>query len=119
MQYIIGFILITVLGYFAQINLPYWWIGMVVAALVGLVLGNRSWGSFWMGFVGLFLLWAGYAHYIDYYNEGLLSKQIGQLFGGMNGIMMALVTGILGGILGGMAAMTGSLGRRMFVSSKK
>ncbi len=118
MKYIFGFIIITVGGYFAQINLPYWWIGLVVAGLVGLILGSKSWASFWMGFVGIFLLWAGYAHYIDYYNHGMLSNQMGDLFGGLNGLMMALVTGLIGAILGGLAAMTGSLARQLFIPNK-
>ncbi|MDF1867040.1 MAG: hypothetical protein P1U70_19560 [Saprospiraceae bacterium] len=107
-------LLIIVLGFVAQLFLP-WWIIIVVAGLVGFFFKfENSLSSYLAGFLAVSLLWGGFAGFLDASNLGLLSSKMGELFGGMGGSQMIYLTGLLGGILGGFAAMTGTLGRKMF-----
>ena len=99
-------------GYIAQQFLP-WWVIAVIAGILSYIFDLKTGVSFWAGFVAAALVWGGYAGYLDFKNEGLLSARIGKLFGGLPNIVLILVTGIIGGIFGGLGALTGSLGRRL------
>ena len=95
------------LAFLAQMILP-WWIIILVCALVSFLLKWKTKTAFLLGFVSMFLLWAIQAFIIDQKNDGILSSKIGELFGGMNGILLILVTAFIGGILGGMGAQIGA-----------
>ncbi|MDX1943582.1 MAG: hypothetical protein SFU99_23650 [Saprospiraceae bacterium] len=110
---IILFTLFTLIaGFIAQQFLP-WWMIAVIAGLLSYIFDLKTGVSFWAGFVAAALLWASYAGYLDYQNEGILSARIGKLFGGLPGAVLILLTGVVGGIFGGLGALTGSLGRRL------
>jgi hypothetical protein len=65
--------------------------------------------AFLSGFLGIFLLWAGLAWWIDMKNEGILSKKIAELLPlGGSSLLLILVTAFIGALVGGFGAMTGS-----------
>lgn len=101
---------LLVLALIGQWWLP--WYALVAAALlVGALFRLGAGGSFAAGFLAGFLLWGGYAWYLDNRNGGLLSARMGELFGGLPGAALLAATALLGGLLAGLGALAGSLGR--------
>lgn len=103
----------AVSGYLAHFVLPFW--GIAVAAfLVALLFKyNNSGSSFLAGFMAAFLLWGGYALYLDNGNAGQLSGELGELFKVGNGRFLIYFSAFLGAMLGGFGAMTGSLAKKL------
>lgn len=65
--------------------------------------------SFLSGLLGIFLLWAIVAFWIDIKNNSILSHKISELFRlGGSSILLIVVTALIGGLVGGFAAMAGS-----------
>jgi len=95
------------------LNFLPWWVIGVVAAAVALIFRTKPVLSFFAGFFGIALLWGLYAGYLDGQNESLLSSQLGQIFNGLSSIGLILTTALIGGLVGGLAAMTGSLLRKV------
>lgn len=118
MKSILGFLIIIISGYFAQMFLV-WWSIAAIAFLIGFLMRNRANSSFWTGFFAVFCLWGAMAFWLNMQNEGVLAARLGDLFGGSPSIVLVLVTALLGGILGGMSTMTGSLGRDWVTPFKK
>ena len=116
MKLILSILLIAALGFIAGIFLPWWSIAIVVFLVVLLIPQNIGLG-FLSGFLGIFIMWAIVAAWIDIRNQGILSKKIAQLLPlGGSSVLLVLVTAIVGGLVGGFAAMAGSSlrpGRRM------
>ncbi|RMG87267.1 MAG: hypothetical protein D6714_02720 [Bacteroidetes bacterium] len=113
-KFILETLFIVIIGFIAQLFLP-WWIILVVAGLAGFLFNfKNSLAGYFAGFVAVSLLWGGYAGYLDAQNMGVLSSKMGALFGGMPGSKLVWVTGLLGGFLGGLACMAGNLGRKIF-----
>lgn len=88
-----------------------WWSLPVGAALIALLFGFRPKGALLGGFLGGFLLWAGYAAVLNANNDGLLSSQIGVLLGGLGSTALVAATGLFGGLFAGLGAWAGSLAR--------
>lgn len=65
--------------------------------------------AFLSGFLGIFILWAVLAFWIDVKNQSILSEKMAQLFplGGSSALMI-IVTAFVGALVGGFAAMAGS-----------
>ena len=112
MKYIVGIIGILVLGFITQAFLP-WWTIALVAALIGASFKYTNIQSYFVGFLGVFLLWGVYAAVINHTNDGILASKIGDMFGGLSAIQMVIVTALMGGFLGGFSAFTGKLGRSL------
>lgn len=111
-QFFLQFILILVLTAIAQSFLA-WWTLVLVGILAGVLFGHQS-RSFLAGFLGVGLLWLGYAFYLSSGESGmLLPDRMGALFGDLSGFMLVLVTALLGGLLGGLGAWTGAAGRAL------
>lgn len=108
MKFFVAIILTALLAFISGLLLPWW--GMAITSLVVAVLVHQKGGkAFLSGFLGLFLLWAGLAWWIDMKNNGVLSQKIAVVLPlGGNSIVLILVTGIIGGLVAGFAAMTGS-----------
>jgi hypothetical protein len=71
--------------------------------------------GFLAGFIGIFLLWASIALWIDVNNESILSRKVALLFPlGGSSVLLILVTAFVGGLVGGFAAMAGSSIRLRF-----
>ncbi len=108
MKFLVATILTLLLGFISGLFLPWW--GIAISSLLVAVLIHQKGGkAFLSGFLGLFILWAALAWWIDMKNNGVLSKKIaGILPLGGNSLLLILVTGLVGGLVAGFAAMSGS-----------
>ena len=113
MRFILLVAAILLFGFITQQILP-WWTILLLTGLLGLFFDLSTAQRFSAGFLAVFLLWGGYAFYLNMMNEGMLSEKMGILFGGLSGGILLLLTALLGGIIGGLGALTGSLGYALF-----
>jgi len=116
MKFLFSLISIIVLGGIVQMFLP-WWSLVVVAFLVAFAFRLNAWQGFFAGFLGIFLLWAGYAFLLNQANEGILASRMSDLFslsGGATSIL--IISALIGGLVGGLGAATGGLGRQLIKS---
>jgi len=108
MKFLVATLLTAVLGFISGLFLP-WWCIAVTSLIVAILVHQKGWKAFLSGFLGLFILWAGLAWWIDMKNNGVLSKKIaGILPLGGSALLLILVTGLVGGLVAGFAAMSGS-----------
>ncbi len=108
MKFFVAIILTAFLAFISGLFFPWW--GIAVASILVAVLVHQKAGkAFLAGFLGVFLLWAALALWIDMKNNGILSKKIALVLPlGGNAILLILVTGLVGGLVAGFAAMSGS-----------
>jgi len=108
MKFLTATILTAILAFISGLFLPWW--GMAITSLLVAVLVHQKAGkAFFSGLLGVFLLWAGLAWWIDMKNNGILSKKIATILPlGGNTILLIGVTGLIGGLIAGFAAMSGS-----------
>ena len=118
MKFISAIILTALTGYIAGIlSFSPWWGFAVTTLLVALLVHQKAGKAFLSGFLGIFLLWAGLAYWMDQQNNGILSQRIAQILPlNGNSLLLILITGVVGGLVAGFAAMSGSYLR---ASSKK
>lgn len=108
MKFLVAIILTALLAFISGLFLP-WWGVAITSLLVAVLVHQKAGKAFLAGLLGVFLLWAGLAWWIDMKNNGVLSKKIASVLPlGGNSIVLILVTGIVGGLVAGMAAMSGS-----------
>ncbi len=108
MKFFVATILTALLAFISGLFLPWWGIA-ITSLLVAVLVHQKAGKAFLAGFVGVFILWAGLAWWIDMKNNGILSKKIaGILPLGGSSIVLILVTGLVGGLVAGFAAMSGS-----------
>ena len=100
---------VIILGFLTQQLLP-WWTIILVAGIVSLFFDLTTTQRFAAAFLAVFLLWGGYAGWLNHLNEGILAERMGELLGGQSGFVMVLATAFLGGLFGGLGALTASLG---------
>jgi hypothetical protein len=108
MRFILAFLLTATIGFLAGLRLE-WWSIALVAFLVALLIPQSISNAFFSGFIGIFILWAVLAFWIDNKNGNMLSREIAELFKlGGSSVLLILVTALIGGLVGGFAAMAGS-----------
>ncbi len=108
MKFLTATILTAILAFISGLFLPWWGIA-ITSLLVAVLVHQKAGKAFLSGLVGVFLLWAGLAWWIDMKNNGILSKKIATILPlGGNTILLILVTGLIGGLIAGFAAMSGS-----------
>jgi len=108
MRFLLAALLTALLSFVAGLFLP-WWSIAIVAFLAAIFIRQTVSKSFLSGFVGVFLLWAIVALWIDIKNESILSHKIAQLFPlGGSSVLLILITGFVGALVGGFAAMSGA-----------
>ncbi len=90
-----------------------WWACAFAAFLGCAIVKVRSLTSFWASFFAIFLVWAGYAYWLDTMSNSILAKKMIGLVHLPSPMVLILVTGLIGGAVGGMAGMTGSFFRKM------
>lgn len=90
-----------------------WWSIAIAAFLVAAFIRQNPGRAWFSGFLGIFILWAVLAWWIDIKNQGILSRKIATLFP-LDGsvFLLILVTALVGALVGGFAAMTGSFVRK-------
>lgn len=108
MKFLTATILTAILSFISGLFLPWWGIA-IVALLIAAIIHQKPGKAFFAGLLGVFLLWAGLAWWIDMKNNSVLSHKIaGILPLGENSILLIIVTGLVGGLVGGFAALAGS-----------
>ena len=108
MKFVLTTLLIMLLSFIAGLYLP-WWSIAIVAFLAALLMQPRIGFGFLAGFLGVFLMWAAVAFWIDTANESILSHKVALLFPlGGSSLLLILVSAFVGGLVGGFAAMAGS-----------
>src|SRR5215213_7109516 len=108
MKFLLSILLTAALAFIAGIYLP-WWSVAIIAFLVALLLQLKIGAAFLAGFLGIFILWALLALWIDIKNESILSQKIAQVIPlGGSSVLLILITAIVGALVGGFAAMAGS-----------
>lgn len=118
MKFITAIILTVLTGFIAGIlSFSPWWGFAITTFLVAVLVHQKAGKAFLAGFLGIFLLWAGLAWWMDMKNNSILSHKIAQILPlNGNSLLLILITGLVGGLVAGFAAMTGSFLR---ASSKK
>jgi hypothetical protein len=108
MKFLVATVLTALLGFISGIFLPWWFIA-VTSLIVALLVHQKGWKAFLAGFLGLFILWAGLAWWIDMKNNGVLSHKIAAVLPlGGSSLLLIVVTGLVGGLVAGFGAMSGS-----------
>jgi hypothetical protein len=112
MKFFISLIL-TALVSFALGFYMSWW-SVAIAAFVVAALIRQTPGKSWLaGFLGVFLLWAIIAWWIDVQNQSILSQKIARLIPlGGSTFLLILVTAFIGALVAGFGALTGSYLRK-------
>jgi hypothetical protein len=114
-NFVLSFISVLIVGGALQLFLP-WWIIAVVAVLVGYFFKQGSGLSFLAGFLGVFILWTGYAYLLSSANNHLLASKIAELMAPLTGgskNVLFLLSGVVGGLVGGLSSLTGSLAAKL------
>ena len=114
MKFITAILLTALLGFAAPLYFA-WWSFAVTSAIVALAVNQSAFKAFVTGFFGLFLLWGVLAFVIDVRNEHLLSQKIATLLplGGAYNVLI-VITALVGAFVSGFAALTGSIGRKLW-----
>lgn len=108
MKLIVAILLTALLTFIGGLYMQ-WWSLAIAAFVVGILVHQRPGKAFLAGFLGVFLLWAALAFWIDTKNNGILSKKIATLLPlGGSTFALILVTSLIGALIGGMGAITGS-----------
>ncbi len=108
MKLLVAILLTALLSFVSGIYFP-WWSLAIAAFLVAILVHQKAGKAFLAGFLGVFLLWACLAWWIDIKNNGVLSKKMAQLLpAGGSTLVLILLTAFIGALVGGLGAMTGS-----------
>jgi hypothetical protein len=111
MKFLTAIILTGLLAFIGGLYFP-WWSLALAAFLVAVLIHQKAGKAFLTGFLGVFILWAGLAWWIDMKNEGYLSAKIAELLP-LEGsrFLLIVVTALIGALVAGFGAMTGSFMR--------
>jgi hypothetical protein len=113
MKFILSILLTALLALAFGFYLP-WWSIALASFVIAVIIYQRPLFSFLTGFAGLGLLWLILIFSINSSNHGILAPKISAIMGFGNGSGMLIVISCLAGaIVGGLAALTGSLLRRI------
>jgi hypothetical protein len=107
--FFLSFLVIAVGSAVLQLLLP-WWIIALVAFAAGFVFRQKSFASFFAGFLAVFVVWTVYALVLSAANDNLLAAKVALLLP-LQGQVWALllVTGLVGGLVSGFASLSGNL----------
>jgi positive regulator of sigma E activity len=108
MKFIVQVLFTIVLCALLQFFLP-WWTLAIGSFVVAFLFDNKSWPAFAAGFLGVGLLWLGVAGYVSVVTDSVLTTKLNQLLP----INSFAITVLVGGLVGGLAALTGSLFRKL------
>jgi hypothetical protein len=100
------FLVIALLVFITQTLLSHWWLVMIDCFVAAWLVGKSSLASFLSGFLGVLVVWLGYALFVNSQNEGLLLGRISELLG-LGKTMIIIITVLVGSLAGGMSALTG------------
>ena len=108
MKLISAIITVILLNAILENYLP-WWVIAPVAFVVSYLFKLKWHQAFLAGFLGLFILWASMAFFIDCSNEHILSSKVSVLIlKSSKPFVLIAITGITGGLVAGFAGLAGS-----------
>lgn len=114
-NFFLSILLTVVLSALLQTFLP-WWTIAIAAFVVAYFLQQKSGLALLAGFLGVFVLWVGYAYLLSSANDHLLAAKITELLKALTQgsvLGLYLLTGLIGGLVSGFAALTGSLAGKL------
>lgn len=112
----LAFVLILVFGHLCSLILPWWNIALVTFVII-LVMNLRESTGLLIGFFAVFLLWLVYSIWLNVQNSFILNKQIGELFGGLNGKILIIISAFIAGLVGSLGGWLGSQVRGLLKNS--
>ena len=118
MKFFLRLILIGILTYFLSFIAP-WWIITIIAFIGGILLPGNSLTVFVSGFLGVGIVWMGYAWKLDTANESRFSSMIGEILTIGDPLLLIVAVGVVGGLCGGFSAISGSLLRQDDTKKKR
>lgn len=108
MKFLVAIVLTGLLAFVGGLWLD-WWVIAIAGFIVAVLVHQRAGKAFFAGFIGVFLLWALFAAWIDMKNESVLSAKIATVLPlGGNSILLILITGFAGGLVAAFGALSGS-----------
>ena len=112
-KFVISLLLIALLSFACGLYFP-WWSIAIVSFLVSLLIYQKPGIAFISGFIALFILWGSLTWFRSLANDHLLANKMSLLIlkSHSPGTLIFLTT-LIGAIMGGMAALTGSLVRKL------
>ncbi len=112
MKFLVSILLTALLAFAIGFYMGWW--SIALAAFVVAAFIRQSPGRAWLsGFLGIFLLWAVLAWWIDVKNQSILSQKIAELFPlGGSVFLLILLTAFIGALVGSFGALTGSYIRK-------
>lgn len=78
MKFFAAILLTALLAFISGLFLP-WWCMAVTSLLVAVLIHQQAGKAFLAGLLGVFILWAGLAWWIDMKNNGVLSVKIAKV----------------------------------------
>ena len=112
MKFIVALLLTALLAFAESLFFP-WWSIAIASFIVAIFIHQKPGKAFLCGFLGLFLLWAGQATFIDFKNEHILSLKVANILPlSGNPLLLIMITAFIGGLVGGFGALTGSFTKR-------
>lgn len=112
-------LLIAVIGSIMLLNVLDWYAFIPAAMMAGWVSQKNVFQTFWLVFASVFALFFLWSFVIDYFNEGILSRRIALLFGGIPSWLLLIITAMTGALPAGFAASSvASVKKLFFVKSE-
>jgi hypothetical protein len=109
MRFPVQILVIIILGFFMELFLPWWSMG-IAAFVGGLLVNTRS--NFLAGFLAIGILWVGKALISDLSTDSELADRVAKIFLLHNKALLLIVIFLLSGVVGGFAAMSGGALRK-------
>ena len=100
-------LLLAILTFLTGVFMPQWWFVTLIGFALAIIFRESKARSTTLTFFVVFSVWMVVAIYLDMGNDSILSKRIGELFGGLPSLLLAVISGILGGLAGTLGALTG------------
>jgi hypothetical protein len=108
-NFILSLVVIAAVSAVLQMFLP-WWVIALVAFGVGYAIKQNGFSAFGAGFLGIFILWVGYAALLSHANGNLLAHKVAVLLPFKGHVVLLLIaTGVVGGLVSGFASLSGRL----------
>ena len=113
MRFLFVFLFTAIASYFALLIMP-WWITMLIAFFIVLILPVKKGRAFLATALGVGLCCLIVALVADFRNEHLLSSKMAALFHLPSYILMIVITSLTGFITGGLGGWTAAALRDLF-----
>ena len=84
-----------------------WWLFILIPFLVFLIPNFKTLNAFWISFLAVFILWLVYSIWLNMGDSFNLGNKIGELFGGLPGLILIFLGCTIAGLLAGLAGWIG------------